>query len=62
MDQAEIRKQWEDAAPGWAKWEETVANWIAPATEVMLEMASVVPGAKGFDLACGAGSQTIVAA
>lgn len=62
MERAEIRKQWEGAAPGWAKWEETVANWIAPATEAMLEMAGVVLGAHVLDLASGAGSQTLSAA
>lgn len=62
MEQAEIRKQWEGAAPGWAKWEETIANWIAPATEAMLDMAGVVPGARVLDLASGAGSQTLHAA
>lgn len=62
MEREEIRKQWESAAPGWAKWEGTFANWIAPATEAMLEMAGVHPGARVLDLACGAGSQTLSAA
>ena len=62
MERAEIRKQWEGAAPGWATWEETVANWIEPATEAMLEMAGVVSGAQVLDLASGAGSQTLSAA
>lgn len=62
MEQAEIREQWEGAAPGWAKWEETVANWIEPATEAMLDMAGVVSGAQVLDLASGAGSQTLRAA
>lgn len=62
MERADIRKQWEGAAPGWAKWEETVANWLAPATEAMLDMAGVVPGARVLDLASGAGSQALEAA
>jgi SAM-dependent methyltransferase len=62
MERAEIRKHWEGAAPGWAKWEETVANLIAPATEAMLAMAGVVSGARVLDLASGAGSQTLSAA
>ena len=40
----EIRKPWEGAAPGWAKWEETVGNWMEP--EAMLEMAGVIPGVR----------------
>jgi ubiquinone/menaquinone biosynthesis C-methylase UbiE len=62
LNQAEIKNQWERAAPGWSNWEETVANWIEPATEAMFDMAGVVSGAKVLDLACGAGSQTLSAA
>jgi len=62
MERKEIRKQWESAAPGWAKWEKTFADWMTPATEAMLEMAGISSGAKVLDIACGAGSQTLVAA
>lgn len=62
MERAEIRQQWEGAAPGWAKWEGTVATCVEPATEAMLDMAGVVPGARVLDLASGAGSQTLSAA
>ena len=62
MKQADIRQQWEGAAPGWARWETTVANWMEPATETMLTMAGVDTGARVLDLACGAGSQTLRAA
>jgi ubiquinone/menaquinone biosynthesis C-methylase UbiE len=62
MQQEEIRKQWEGAAPGWARWEATIATWMQPATEAMLTMASVATGARVLDLACGAGSQTLRAA
>ncbi len=62
MERADIQKQWEGAASGWAKWEETVANWMKPATETMLDMAGVISGARVLDLASGAGSQTLSAA
>ena len=62
MEQGEIRRQWEGAAPGWAKWEDTIAQWVAPATDAMFEMAGIVPGAQVLDLASGAGSQTLHAA
>lgn len=62
MQHADIRQQWEGAAPGWARWEGTVANWMEPATEAMLAMAGVDAGARVLDLACGAGSQTLRAA
>jgi SAM-dependent methyltransferase len=62
MQTADIRKQWEGAAPGWARWETIVATWMEPATETMLAMAGVEAGARVLDLACGAGSQTLRAA
>jgi len=46
MQTADIRTQWEGAAPGWARWEVTVATWMAPATETMLTMAGVDVGAR----------------
>jgi 2-polyprenyl-3-methyl-5-hydroxy-6-metoxy-1,4-benzoquinol methylase len=62
MQEAGIRQQWEGAAPGWARWEATVAAWMGPATEAMLSMADVGAGARVLDLASGAGSQTLDAA
>lgn len=62
MQKASIHKQWEGAAPGWAKWESTVASWMEPATTAMLAMADIRPGARVLDLASGAGSQTLSAA
>jgi SAM-dependent methyltransferase len=62
MLRPDIRAQWEGAAPGWARWEDTVATWMEPATEVMLAMAGVDVGARVLDVACGAGSQTLRAA
>jgi SAM-dependent methyltransferase len=57
----QIREQWEKAAPGWAKWEEAITNWTAPATEAMFSLAGIKPGSRVLDLACGAGGQTIEA-
>lgn len=62
MERTDIRQHWEGAAPGWAKWEATVAHWMEPATEAMLDMAGVASGTRVLDLACGAGSQTLSAA
>jgi cyclopropane fatty-acyl-phospholipid synthase-like methyltransferase len=62
MEKADIRQHWERAAPGWARWEPTMAAFMEPATETMLTMAGVGPGAQVLDLACGAGSQTLRAA
>ena len=56
MEQTDIRQQWEGAALGWTKWEKTIANWMKPATDAMLDMADVVSGSQVLDIACGAGS------
>ncbi len=55
----ELRRTWESAAPGWAKWEGAFAEGLANATDTMLDMAGVDPGMHVLDLACGAGSQTL---
>ena len=39
-----------------------MADAFEPATEIMLTMANVRPGARVLDLACGAGSQSLLAA
>ncbi len=62
MQELDGRAQWESAAPGWARWEETIAAWMGPATEAMLAMAGVTAEVRVLDLACGAGSQTLEAA
>jgi ubiquinone/menaquinone biosynthesis C-methylase UbiE len=62
MKKAEVQEQWEQAAPGWARWEPIMADALEPATQTMLTMADIGPGAQVLDLACGAGSQTLLAA
>lgn len=62
MDKATIQTHWENAAPGWAKWESATAEWAEPATQAMLELAGIAPGIRVLDIACGAGSQTLSAA
>jgi ubiquinone/menaquinone biosynthesis C-methylase UbiE len=62
MQNEEIRRQWEDTAPGWAHWEATISTWMEPATEAMFDMAGLGAGKKVLDLASGAGSQTLKAA
>jgi len=58
----ELRRTWESAAPGWAKWEAVIAAGLADVTETMLDTARVGAGMRVLDLACGAGSQTLQAA
>ena len=58
----EVRKTWELAASGWAKWESVLAARLSDVTETLVDMAGVGPGMRVLDLACGAGSQSIHAA
>ena len=58
----ELRRTWESAAPGWAKWEGVIAAGLADVTETMLDTARVGAGMRVLDLACGAGTQTLQAA
>jgi ubiquinone/menaquinone biosynthesis C-methylase UbiE len=62
VTKAELKRTWESAAPGWAKWEGVIAAGLADVTETMLDTASVGAGMRVLDLACGAGSQTLQAA
>ncbi len=58
----DLRRTWEAAAPGWARWEPAYTEGFRAATEAMLDMAGVSPGMRVLDVACGAGSQTLLAA
>lgn len=62
MESKEARVQWENAAPGWAKWENIFSQSVGEATEEMLDRAGVAAGKQVLDLASGAGSQTLAAA
>ncbi|MDQ4053627.1 MAG: methyltransferase domain-containing protein [Actinomycetota bacterium] len=57
---AQLRRTWEAAAPGWAKWEPSWA--LTDATDAMIDAAGVEPGMNVLDVACGAGTQTLRAA
>ncbi len=58
----EIRKTWEAAAPGWAKWESAFSANLDEATRDLFALAGVRPNARVLDIACGAGIQSIQAA
>jgi ubiquinone/menaquinone biosynthesis C-methylase UbiE len=58
----ELRKIWESAAPGWAKWEDVFSAGLSGVTDTLIDMAAIRPGMRVLDVACGAGSQTIQAA
>src|SRR2546423_15150256 len=54
--------QWQTAAEPWHRWAPTLEAWLGEATETMLDMAGVAPGARVLDVAAGAGGQTLAAA
>ena len=56
------RAQWESAAEAWDRWGPFIRRWLAPATQAMLDMAHLRPGARIVDVAAGAGDQTLAAA
>ena len=51
--------QWEKAAPGWNHHTPQIRAWLQSATDAMLTMAGVKPGARVLDVAAGAGDQTL---
>ena len=56
------RLQWDQAAEAWNRWGGFLSRWLGPATELMLDMASVGRGSRVLDVAAGAGEQTLAAA
>ena len=56
---AAARDQWDKAAPGWNNHTASVRTWLRSATDAMLEMAEIRPGARVLDVAAGAGDQTL---
>jgi len=62
VSNSEIRKTWEAAAPGWAKWETAFSANLDDVTRELFDLAGVRAGARVLDIACGAGVQSIQAA
>jgi len=56
------RAQWQASADAWDRWGGFLGQWLGAATEAMLDMAGVGPGARVLDVAAGAGEQTLAAA
>jgi len=56
---ADVRKTWEAAAPGWAKWEGTLSAELHAATDMLIDAADVRQGMHVLDVASGAGIQSL---
>jgi SAM-dependent methyltransferase len=56
------RAQWEDAAGAWSTWGPFIDDWLATATDRMLDAAGVTTGSRVLDVAAGAGGQSLAAA
>jgi SAM-dependent methyltransferase len=56
---AATREQWDKHAKGWNEHSAKINQWLRQATEAMLAMAEVEPGARVLDVAAGAGDQTL---
>jgi ubiquinone/menaquinone biosynthesis C-methylase UbiE len=56
------RRQWQNAAEAWHRWDDVLRAWLGPATEVMLDLARIGVGSQVLDVAAGAGEPAITAA
>jgi SAM-dependent methyltransferase len=56
---AATRRQWDQHAQGWDDHGAQIGEWLRGATDAMLAMAEVGPGARVIDIAAGAGEQTL---
>lgn len=54
-----VRRQWDQSARGWNDHSASIRAWLAQATEAMIDMAGIAPGARVLDVAAGAGDQTL---
>jgi SAM-dependent methyltransferase len=54
-----VREQWDRSANGWNDHTSDIRAWLRTASDAMLDMAGIVPGASVLDVAAGAGDQTL---
>lgn len=57
-----IREQWDEVSARWDRWTPVMRDQLAPATELMLDLARLQPGHRVLDIAAGNGYQSIAAA
>lgn len=54
-----VREQWDRSAQGWNDHTSEIRAWLRQASDAMLDMAGISPGASVLDVAAGAGDQTL---
>lgn len=54
-----VREQWDRSAAGWNEHTPDIRAWLRQASDAMLDMAGIGPGASVLDVAAGAGDQTL---
>ena len=54
-----VREQWDRSATGWNAHTMEIRAWLRQATDFMLDMAGIGPGASVLDVAAGSGDQTL---
>ena len=57
-----LRQQWDEVAARWDRWTPVMRDQVAPATQLMLDLARLRPGHRVLDVAAGSGYQSIAAA
>jgi SAM-dependent methyltransferase len=55
----QARAQWDRSAQGWNDHTPQIREWLRSATDAMLDMAAVRPGASVLDVAAGSGDQSL---
>ena len=59
---ATTHQQWNAVAERWNAWGPVLDRWLGPATETLLDMAQIGPGARVLHIAGGAGQDAIQSA
>jgi SAM-dependent methyltransferase len=56
------RRQWQEAAEAWHRWDPVFDGWLGEATELLLDGTGVGAGSQVLDVAAGSGGQSLAAA
>lgn len=56
------RRQWQEAAGAWHRWDPVFDGWLGEATELLLDRTGVGEGSRVLDVAAGSGGQSLEAA